>query len=186
MVLPNQMRLLSLAVVSYDGLLREPASCVLDLHFDTDPTSEDNFRNHSELIHWSLAESRTIAYEARENHRTYMSELTRFGLQSPPSHEDANPIYPWECAQFWYSRYLAEPEDREQKTQGKPRFKRHPLPQPENDTRALDRNTTLGRALATIDLIEYLAGPRRTERENPLDPGNRLISNEPEVYGVRT
>lgn len=100
---------------------------------------------HQEIVR-ALAGRRVVAYNSAFDRRVYEGLLLRHRLEDAPPHPDADPSHPWECAAFWYGRFLAVPHPT-----GKRRFKRHRLPGGDH--------TALGDARATLGLVLRMGLP---------------------------
>ncbi len=107
------------------------------------------------LVVSALSGRRVVVYNAAFDRRVYAAHLRHARLEDARPHPDADGRYPWECAMFWYARYLAGPELRAGASfagpGGRPRlrFKRHALPGGDH--------TALGDARATMRLLFEMA-----------------------------
>lgn len=117
------------------------------------------------LLDAALSGRRVVVFNAAFDRRIYAAHLRRAHLEDAPLHPEADGRYPWECAMFWYARYLAEPEARIGAGYGpggqrRLRFRRHPLPGGDH--------TALGDARATMRLVfEMARGPAVAASDRP-------------------
>jgi DNA polymerase-3 subunit epsilon len=169
-----------LAIVEHDGSpdgrallnLRIRPSCPIDERATAvhglsmeDLENAPTFAEAHPLIVGALAHRRVVVYNAAFDRRIFAAHLKRDKLEDAPLHACADSRYPWECARFWYARFLAEPDERSFGRYGadgplKHRFKRHKLPGGDH--------TALGDARATMRLIFRMAegaGEQQVARE---------------------
>ena len=167
--LARDAQFVEFALVEYDGTregrallvlrirptcrIESAAAAVQGLSAD-DLAGAPTFAEANPIIVRALARRRVVVYNAAFDRRIYAAHLRRDGLEDAPLYPGADRRYPWECAMFWYARFLAEPEERSFGNHGvdgppRHRFKRHPLPGGDH--------TALGDARATMRLVFRMA-----------------------------
>lgn len=125
---------------------------------------------HPELVR-VLSGRRIVAYNAAFDRRVFAGCLKSRGLPDAAPHPDADSERPWECAMLWYSRFRGEAHP---KNPG--RLKRHKLVEAAGAFTAdpLEKSpadhTALGDALATLRVVEGMAGRAPTSPPPPAEP----------------